>query len=132
MCRTPRFLTAIAQSGGVQIELVEQLDDAPSAYRDTVAAGTTGLHHIAIMADHFDRALENLTVQGHAIAADGRFGDTCFAYVDTDAAIGFMTEIVEDSDTIRSFFGAVRKAADRWDGDPATLLRELPGRPPSP
>ena len=128
--RTPRFSTAVAQSGAVQIELVEQLDDAPSAYRDTIAAGTTGLHHVAIVAADFDITLESITVKGHAIAADGRFGDTRFAYVDTHAAIGCMTEIVEDSGAIRAFFGAVRKAAERWDGDTATLLRELPGNPP--
>lgn len=121
--RPTRFSTGVAQSGDVQIELVEQLDDGPSAYRDTVASGATGFHHVAFIAADFDAALAHYA--DHAVAADGRFGEMRFAYVDTVAAIGHMVEIVEDKPAIRAFFGAVRKAAERWDGDPATLLREL-------
>lgn len=120
---TTRFSTAVAQSGGAQIELIEQLDDGASAYRDTIAAGTTGFHHVAFIADDYDAALARYA--GHAVAADGRFGDMRFAYVDTVDSLGHMIEIVEDKPAIRAFFGAIRKAAERWDGDEATLLREL-------
>ena len=119
------FSTAIAQSGGVQIELVEQHDAGPSAYRDTVAQGTTGFHHVAFIAADFDAALARYIGQGFAVAADGRFGDMRFAYVDTAASLGHMIEIVEDRPAIRGFFAAVRSAAASWDGDPATLLREM-------
>ena len=57
--------------------------------------------------------------------SDGRFGEMRFAYLDTVATLGHMIEIIEDRPIIRKFFGAVRKAAERWDGDPATLIREL-------
>jgi hypothetical protein len=124
-----RFSTAVAQSGDVQIELIEQLDTGPSVYRDTVAPGATGFHHIAIIEADFSAALATITGQGHAIAADGLFGDMRYAYVDTSIAMGCMTEIVEDKPSIRAFFAAARKARDRWDGDPATLLRELSPRP---
>jgi hypothetical protein len=120
-----RFSTAVAQHGDIQIELVEQLDDTRSAYRDTVAPGMTGFHHIAFIADDFDIALAHYTDAGLAVAADGWFGPMRYAYVDTVAALGHMTEIVEDKPAIRAFFAAVRKAAERWDRDPATLLREL-------
>jgi hypothetical protein len=120
-----RFSTAVAQHGEVQIELVEQLDDSPSAYRETVAAGATGFHHIAFIAGDFDADLAHYTERGYAIAADGYFGPMRYAYVDTVADLGHMIEIVEDKPAIRAFFGAVRKAAERWDRDPATLLREL-------
>ena len=120
-----RFSTAVAQSGDVQIELIEQHDDAPSAYRDTVPKGASGFHHVAFIEADFAAAVARLTDQGHAVAADGRFGDMRYAYVDTSATLGCMVEIVEDKPAIRAFFEAVRKAAARWDGDPATLLREL-------
>lgn len=120
-----RFSTAVAQHGDVQIELVEQLDDSASAYRDTVAAGTTGFHHIAFIAADFAADLAHYTDQGFAVAADGLFGPMRYAYVDTSATLGHMVEIVEDKPGIRAFFAAVRKAAERWDRDPATLLREL-------
>lgn len=120
-----RFSTAVAQSGDIQIELIEQHDDGPSVYRDTVPTGAAAMHHVAFIAEDFDAALAHYTDQGFAVAADGRFGDMRYAYVDTAAALGHMVEIVEDKPAIRAFFGAVRKAAERWDRDPATLLREL-------
>ncbi|MBB4632415.1 VOC family protein [Sphingosinicella soli] len=120
-----RFSTAVAQSGEFQIELVEQHDDGPSVYRDTIAPGATGLHHVAMIAADFDAAVAHYTDQGFEIGADGRFGDMRYAYIDTSAALGHMVEIVEDKPAIQAFFAGVRKAAQRWDGDPATLMREL-------
>jgi hypothetical protein len=120
-----RFSTAVAQHGDVQIELVEQLDETPSAYRETVASGSTGFHHIAFISADFDADLAHYTARGHGIAADGSFGPMRYAYVDTCADLGHMIEIIEDKPAIQAFFGAIRKAAERWDHDPATLLREL-------
>jgi len=122
---TTSFSTAIAQSGDIQIELVEQHDATPSAYRDTVAEGTTGFHHVAIIAADYPAALARFTDAGFAVAADGLFGPMRFAYVDTAAALGHMVEIVEDTAAIRGFFAAVRKAGEEWDGNPETLIREL-------
>lgn len=119
------FSTAVAQSGDVQIELIEQHDGSASAYRDTVAPGATAFHHVAIIAPDFDAALAPYTDAGHAIAAHGSFGDMRYVYVDTHAVFGHMVEIVEDKPGIRTFFAGVRKAAERWDGNPATLLREV-------
>ncbi len=123
-----RFSTAVAQHGDVQIELVEQLDDTMSAFRDTVPAGVTRLHHVAFIAEDFDAALAHYAGQGFQPATTGRFGDMRFAYIDTAASAGHMVEIVEDRPALRAFFGAIRKAAERWDGNPETLIREL-GKP---
>jgi hypothetical protein len=121
--RAVAFSTAVAQSGSIQIELVEQHDDGPSAFRDTVPAGRTGFHHVAIIAEDYDAALR--AHAGVEIAAAGRFGDIRFVYLDTSSTVGPMLEILEDRPAIRAFFGAIRRANERWDGDPATLIREL-------
>lgn len=121
--RAVAFSTAVAQSGSIQIELIEQHDDGPSAFRDTVPARGTGFHHVAIIAEDFDAALRQYA--GVEIAAEGRFGDIRFVYLDTSATLGAMLEILEDRPAIRAFFGAILKANERWDGDPATLIREL-------
>lgn len=118
------FSTAVAQSGDVQIELVEQHDDTPSAYRDTVTPGATAFHHVAIIAADYDAALAHYMGRGHEVAAHGWFGEMRYCYVDVVAVLGHMVEIVEDKPGIRAFFAAVRKASERWDRDPATLLRE--------
>ena len=49
---------ALAQSGPLQIELIQQRNDAPSMYRDFLAAGHEGLQHIAYWTEDFDRDLE--------------------------------------------------------------------------
>ena len=121
--RAVAFSTAVAQSGSIQIELIEQHDAGPSAFRDTVPAGMTAFHHVAIVADDFDAALRDHAA--YPIAAEGRFGAIRFVYLDTSATLGAMLEILEDGPAIRAFFGAIRKAGERWDGDPATLVREF-------
>ena len=119
------FSVAIGQAGPVQIELVQQHDDNPSCYRDTVPKGQEALHHMAIIAEDYDAALASYCDQGFAVASDGCFGDIRFSYVDTSAALGYMMEILESKDAIRRFFAGIAKASATWDGDPATLIREL-------
>lgn len=117
------FSTAVAQSGSAQIELIEQHHDGPSAFRDTVPVGETRLHHVAIIADDYEATMRRYA---HVDTAwQGRFGDVRFAYLDTSATLGAMLEILEDKPAIRAFCGAVRKTADRWDGNMETLIREL-------
>lgn len=122
---TTDFSTAIAQAGPVQIELVEQHDDTPSCYRDTVAVEEEAMHHVALVASDYDSAVRHYTDRGFEIASDGRFGDVRFCYVDTSKVTGHMVELLEDKRTIRGFFAAIARAAETWDGDAATLLREL-------
>jgi len=119
------FSTAIAQAGPVQIELVEQHDDSPSCYRDMIAAGAEGMHHVAVIAEDYDAAVASYMEQGHEIASAGKFGEVRFCYVDTTRTLGHMVEILEDSHAIKAFFAMIARAGEEWDGDPANLLREL-------
>lgn len=117
------FSLALAQAGDVQIELVEQHDDTPSVYRDLYPRGVGGFHHVAVIVPNVDKEVERYRALGFAVGSTGRFGDADFAYVDTAPATGHMVEILPNNDTIRRFFGAVRRAAEKWDGvDP---IREM-------
>ncbi len=119
------FSVAIAQAGPVQIELVEQHDETPSCYRDTIPAGTEAMHHVAVIAEDYDAAVAAYAAQGHEIASSGQFGEIRFCYVDTVQSLGHMVEILEESSAIRAFFSMIERAADDWDGDVSTLLREV-------
>ena len=123
---TPRqtdFSLAIAQAGDVQVELVEQHDDTPSVYRDIYPKGCEGFHHVAVIVPDVGKEVARYQALGFAVASTGRFGDVEFAYVDTVPATGHMVEILPDQDGIRRLFGAVRRAAESWDGvDP---IREM-------
>lgn len=110
------FSIAMAQAGGVQVELAQQHCDNPSAYRDLVAKGRNGLHHIAIYVSDYDAALAHFTDQGLVAAIDGTFGDMRFAYVDTAEKLGCMVEIIEANPVQDDIFARVAAAAQGWDG----------------
>lgn len=115
--------TAIAQAGSVQVELVEQHDDAPSCYRDTVPAGTEKMHHAAIVVDDYDGVVARYAARGFDVAADGSFAGGRYCYVDTSAAIGHMIEVLETSKPMSAFFAMIAKSAKDWDGNEETVIR---------
>lgn len=114
---------ALAQAGPVQIELIQQHSDGPSAYRDIVAAGQTGFHHVATFCPDFDAAVADYLAKGKVLATEGSFGDMRFAYVDSRDDSGSMIELIEAKESIQSVFATVAKAAENWNGqDPIRLL----------
>jgi len=110
------FSVAIAQSGGVQIELVQQHCDSPSAYRDTIARGHGGFHHLALYTDNYDADYASYAGQGFEVAVDGTFGGYRFSYVDTSATLGCMIELIEANPLQTDFFERIAAAAADWDG----------------
>jgi hypothetical protein len=107
---------AIAQAGNVQIELIQQHDDRPSAYRDVYAPGQEGMHHICGFAADYDAELERYRLQGLSIAHSGLAGDMRFCYVDTRSRMGCMTELLEERKFMRDMFRLIADAARDWDG----------------
>ena len=51
---------ALANSGPLQIELIQTRNDVPSMYRDFLQAGHTGLQHVAYWTEDFDADLARL------------------------------------------------------------------------
>ena len=121
------FSVAIAQSGGTQIELIQQHCDRPSAYRDTIAKGETGFHHFCIYTDAYDAARQRYLDQGFVSAVDGVFGAMRFCYVDTSPALGCMIEIVEQDDAQTAAFTRIAEAARDWDGHTDPIRPLFPG-----
>lgn len=110
------FSVALAQSGGTQIELIQQHCDRPSAYRDTIAKGQTGFHHFCVYTADYDACRQRYVDQGFAVAIDGKFGAMRFCYVDTSPTLGCMIEIVEQDDAQTDAFTRIAEAAADWDG----------------
>lgn len=118
-----RFSGALAQAGPIQIELIQQHGDDPSAYRDVYPAGTGGFHHVCAFAKDYDADVERYRSAGASVAHSGQFGDMRFCYLDTRSAMGCMTELIEDRQSIRDMFAVVANAAVNWDGsDPIRYL----------
>lgn len=108
---------ALANSGDLQIELIQQRNDAPSMYQDFLQAGNEGLQHVAYWTESFDRDLETALEAGFRVGQSGQVGaDGRFVYFESDGHPGTVVELSEISGEKGRFFTHIREAASRWDG----------------
>ena len=108
---------AYVQAGDVQVELVTQHDDTPSAFRDMFARDGQGLHHVAVMPDDYDALVAAYRDAGYPVATELRTAaGRGAAYVDTRPLLGHMLEIYRVSDSLLALYSQVAEAAAHWDG----------------
>lgn len=108
---------ALANSGPLQLELIQQRNDAPSMYREFLAAGREGLQHVAYWTDEFDRDFALARRLGWPVGQTGEVGrDGRFAYFDTEAHPGTVLELSEKSGRKGVMFRRIAEAAEGWDG----------------
>ncbi|MEM9176061.1 MAG: VOC family protein [Myxococcota bacterium] len=112
---------ALTNSGPLQIELIQQRNDAPSGYRDFLEAGHEGLQHVAYWTEDFDgqRARANGLglVELQAGQVNGRDGR--FVYFETGGHPGTVIEVSEVSGPKGRLFDRIREASASWDGSDA-------------
>ena len=107
---------AFAQAGPVQIELIAQHDESPSAFHDMFAPGTEGLHHVAIMPDNYAQTIAHYARLGYPVAGEVHSaGGRGAAFVDTRPLLGHMTEIYVPGEGIAQLYRDVAAAAATWD-----------------
>ena len=117
---------ALANSGDLQIELIQQRNDAPSMYKEFLDAGHEGLQHIAFWSRDYQSLYDRAISLGYKVGHEGQIGGEKgrFAYFDTQLHPGTVVEISDISGSKGTFFEHVRQAAINWDGsDP---IRRLP------
>ena len=108
---------ALANSGPLQIELIQQRNDAPSMYRDFLAAGNEGLQHVAYWTGEFDARMSRLGKQGYQVGQAGCIGEAGrFVYLLTEAHPGTVIELSEISGPKGRFFQHIAEQAAGWDG----------------
>jgi hypothetical protein len=113
---------AIAQAGDLQIEVLAQHCERPSIFRDVVPAGKTGFHHMTLACDDYDADLAAFGADAE-IAFEARMMGGRVCWLDTRPGLGFMLELIEASPAAEAVFGAIRAAAETWDGqDPVRSL----------
>ena len=111
---------ALANSGSLQVELIQTRNDAPSMYRDFLAAGNTGLQHNAYWTTNFDADLERLERQGFKVAMSGNVGKNGrFVYFDTESHPGTVIELSEIAGPKGKLFELIHAASLDWDGHDA-------------
>ena len=109
---------ALANSGPLQIELIQQRNDAPSMYRDFLEAGHEGLQHVAYWTEHSDAELKRLEEAGYRVGQAGQIGgpDGRFVYFDTEAHPGTVIELSDISGSKGQFFARLAEMVRDWDG----------------
>ena len=119
---------AIANSGDLQIELIQPTNDAPSMYKDFLDAGREGLQHMAYWPKDFQALYDRALSLGYKVGHEGRIGGETgrFAYFETEAHPGTVIEISDTNGPKGRLFERIKQAAVDWDGsDP---IREMKRR----
>jgi len=119
---SPRISIALANSGALQIELIEQHDDVPSIYRDFLRSGRFGLQHVSawLTCAEFDRLKETLVHSGIEIAQEGTVPSSGarVAYFATEKGSGSLIFEISDLRDPRhaARIQGIADASRSWDG----------------
>ena len=122
---TPTITLAFANSGDLQIELIHQTGDAPTAYKEFLDGGREGFHHLAWWAEDFAAVEVAVAAAGwEVILGSGPDAMTRFLYCEAPAVAATCLEVMELNDMTRGLMDHVREAAQAWDGvtDPVRKL----------
>lgn len=129
---SPLVTLCFAQIGDLQIEIIEQHDDAPSVYRDFISAGHEGLQHVACWFDDnpgFDAACRDLGDGGMHLAQSGKAQglDVRFAYyAPADGGLPQLELAQATKPEVIGFAKAVAAASVGWNGrDPVRPVTSI-------
>lgn len=122
-----KLSVAFTNSGSMQIELIQPLDQHPSAFREFLESGGEGQQHIACWTEALDLWVERAAAAGLPIVHTGYTGapDGRFAYIDTGGPRGTMLEISEVRGRKAAFFQEVAQAAAVWGGSEPVRRMEI-------
>ena len=123
----PHNSVALANSGYVQVELIQTRNDIPSMYRDFRQTSGSGLQHVAFWTEEYDRDLNNLLALGWKPVMQGEVGENGrFIYFDTEYHPGTVIELSEVLGPKGKLFKLIREASEGWDGkDPVRPFPDL-------
>ena len=109
---------ALANSGDLQIELIEQRNDAPSLYREFLDCRPRGAAARRLLAGRLPAACDAMLARGYRVGHEGQIGGPQgrFCYFETAARLGTVVELSDVSGGKGRFFERVRAAAIDWDG----------------
>jgi hypothetical protein len=118
---------ALANSGFIQVELIQTRNDAPSMYRDFMQAGHRGLQHVAYWTQDFDSDLARMEAEGFRQKMGGKVGaNGRFVYFAEEGHPGTVIELSEVLGPKGRMFDMIRDASEGWDGsDPVRPFPDL-------
>ncbi len=115
---------AWSNSGEMQLELIQQLDDTPSIFTEFIESHGPGYQQLAYWTSDFEATMRKVEKAGWTVVWSGGEGfGVRFAYVETPNAPAAVIEISELTDATEANAAFMREAAETWDGsDPIRNL----------
>ena len=107
---------ALANSGEMQLELIQQHCDTPSIFTEFLESHGEGFHQLAWWVHDFAAAVRAAEAAGHPVVWAGAEGGTPYAYVKPPAGPVEIIEIMELNAVTDGMAARVRAAAEDWDG----------------
>ena len=113
---------AMAFTGSMQIELIQQHNKAPSMYQDFMNDFDEGIQHVCFYPEDYDSALTSLTEKGMKVGQDGAIRGMRFAYL--EGMDGNILEIGDIPKSVRFRRQEDIASAANWDGsNPVRVFR---------
>ncbi len=93
-----RFRIALTYAGPTRLELIE-LQEGETVYADFVREHGYGVHHLGLLVEDMQAALEQARAAGFNVIMEGAGfgpdGDGYYAYLDTESLLGVTLELIE-------------------------------------
>ena len=121
----PHLSIALANSGDVQVELIQQKDDTPTMYQDFLGRGLEGLQHWSSWPEDYDLLYHQALEAGYEVGQEADTPRGRFVYFWNEGHPGTVIEMAHLSSERRRIFDAVREAAIDWEGA-EPIRREWP------
>jgi hypothetical protein len=117
---------ALSQSGPLQIELIQQHNDAPSQFRNLLDRGLEGQHHVAFWTERFDEDLARYLGQGLEVLSTANQAPDRNVFFTVEGHPGSLIELSETSGPKGRFFERIAEIAADWDGrDPVRKVTRM-------
>ena len=109
----PSLALAFANSGELQFELIQPLDQSPSIYREFLDSCQPGFHHIAYWTTDLDAAAHNAQLRGWECVQSAAGN---FEYYEVGGDSNLVVEVMHLTPRMQAITAAIREAAFSWDG----------------
>jgi len=115
---TPLIDLALSYRGDVQVELIQQLNDAPSPYRAYIEQGRYGLHHTAFLCEQIEADVQRAEAQGLQVVCDIRMptGGRYVYLQSPQLGEHLFIELLEATPQVLGMFAEGSAAAAAWNG----------------
>jgi hypothetical protein len=118
----PVISLALSNAGDMQVELIQQLDDTPSIYKEFLDSTGGGFNQVAYWVEDFDQVRGDALASGWTEVWSGDSGGTRFAYYEHPQSPVTIVEVMELGAASAPMGEMIRQAAAAWEpGQPIVM-----------